>query len=64
MDKSGTCAIVLLIVDDLVFIANVGDSRAVLSRNQGTTIHDLSVDHKPGTKNEFHRIKANGGKVY
>lgn len=31
-DKSGSCAVVTLIVNDMCFIANVGDSRAVLSR--------------------------------
>jgi len=30
-DKSGSCAIVILIVHDVCYIANVGDSRAVLS---------------------------------
>ena len=35
IDKSGSCAIVVLIVGDMVYIANVGDSRAVLSVNSG-----------------------------
>ena len=30
-EKSGSCAIVVMIVDDMVYTANVGDSRAVLS---------------------------------
>jgi protein phosphatase 2C family protein 2/3 len=34
-DKSGSCAIVMLIIDDDVWIANTGDSRAVLSKSQG-----------------------------
>jgi protein phosphatase 2C family protein 2/3 len=32
-EKSGSCAIVLLIVGDICYAVNVGDSRAVLSSN-------------------------------
>lgn len=32
IDKSGSCAIVALIVEEMCYIANVGDSRAILSR--------------------------------
>jgi serine/threonine protein phosphatase PrpC len=35
LDKSGSCAIVTLFVDELCFIANVGDSRAVMSCSGG-----------------------------
>jgi serine/threonine protein phosphatase PrpC len=30
-DKSGSCACAVLISDDQVYVANVGDSRAILS---------------------------------
>jgi serine/threonine protein phosphatase PrpC len=30
-EKSGSCACAVMIVDDIVYVANVGDSRAVLS---------------------------------
>lgn len=32
LDKSGSCAITIMIVEDICYVANVGDSRAVLSR--------------------------------
>jgi serine/threonine protein phosphatase PrpC len=41
--------------------ANVGDSRAVLSRNKSAI--ELSVDHKPNSPSEKSRIEALGGKV-
>lgn len=34
-DKSGSCAIVMLIIDNDLWIANTGDSRAVLSSHMG-----------------------------
>merc|ERR1719233_1013790 len=44
-----------------IWIANCGDSRAVLSR--GGKAYALSVDHKPQDKAELARIKAAGGFV-
>lgn len=63
-DHSGSCAIVALLVDDICYIANVGDSRAVMSADQGATVSTLSTDHKPGDPDEFTRIVNNGGTVY
>ena len=34
-DKSGSCAIVMLIIDDDVWLANTGDSRAIMSAFNG-----------------------------
>ena len=57
MDKSGSCAIVVLIVGDMVYVANVGDSRAVLSSDSGKNVFPLSLDHKPGDDAEMRRIR-------
>lgn len=35
IERSGSCAIVALIVGEVCFVANVGDSRAVLSSSAG-----------------------------
>lgn len=63
----GSTAVVCYMHDDeesgevTIVSANVGDSRAVLSR--GGKAKDLTVDHKPNDKREKARIKKLGGKV-
>ena len=64
MDISGSCAIIILLVENQCYVANVGDSRAVLSSNKGKNIKPLSEDHKPSKKNEVLRIMNCGGKIY
>ena len=64
LDRSGSCAIVTLFVDDLCFTANVGDSRAILSCEGGKYSLSLSYDHKPNEKSESTRIIQAGGKIY
>ena len=63
-DKSGSCAIVCLIVDGECYVGNVGDSRAIMSAGSGERIMYLSRDHRPDDDNERKRIEENGGKVY
>lgn len=64
IEKSGSCAIVLLIIDETIYVANVGDSRAIISTDQGKIVYSLSKDHKPNCEEERRRIYSNGGKVY
>ena len=51
----------MLIIDNDVWIANTGDSRAVMSSNQGATYTQLSNDHKPSEDDEKQRILKAGG---
>ncbi|CAJ1331887.1 unnamed protein product [Effrenium voratum] len=48
-----------------LLVANLGDSRAVLCRQQGSTLgaRRLSEDHKPGRPDEQRRIESCGGVV-
>lgn len=64
LDWSGSCAIVVLFVEDRCFVANVGDSRAIMSSDLGDKIYCLSNDHKPTVESEVKRIVDNGGKIY
>lgn len=59
--SSGTTAIVALIRDNVLYVANIGDSRCVISR-EGTAI-DMSEDHKPEDELEMQRIKLAGGSI-
>jgi len=59
---SGGCtSLVVLIVENKIFVANVGDSRAVLCDNDQAV--RLSFDHKPGEESEQKRIMDLGGKI-
>jgi serine/threonine protein phosphatase PrpC len=64
IDRSGSCAIVIIIIDEMCYVANVGDSRAVMSADGGEKIFLLSTDHKPTEDVEMKRIIENGGKIY
>ncbi|GFX33001.1 probable protein phosphatase CG10417 [Trichonephila clavipes] len=58
---SGSTATVAVVSESRIYVANVGDSRCVLSRN-GQAI-DMSVDHKPDDPSERYRIVNAGGSV-
>ncbi|KAL7606241.1 hypothetical protein Lser_V15G17218 [Lactuca serriola] len=61
VDSMGSTAVVAVVSDKEIVVANCGDSRAVLSR--GGAAVPLSVDHKPDRPDELERIELSGGKV-
>ena len=63
-DESGACILIILIINNDMYIVNVGDCRAIISMNNGSKIKPLSIDHKPNNPKEYKRIIENNGHVY
>jgi len=59
---AGCTAIVAFVCGSKLYVANAGDSRGVLCRENGSA-HDLSFDHKPNGPIESSRIRKAGGFV-
>ncbi|KAI9074312.1 hypothetical protein K1719_043735 [Acacia pycnantha] len=57
----GSTAVVAILSQTHIIVANCGDSRAVLCR--GKEAIPLSADHKPNREDEWARIEAAGGRV-
>ena len=64
VDKSGSCALIALIVNNDLYAINLGDSRGLYSRDGGKELYQITRDHKPDSEQEKRRIEKNGGKVY
>ncbi|KAL5240486.1 hypothetical protein ACI65C_007896 [Semiaphis heraclei] len=58
---SGCTAVMALLVNDKLYVANAGDSRCVVSIDGKA--HDMSKDHKPEDEPELKRICKAGGRV-
>ena len=63
-DRSGSCAVVVIVVDKKIYVANVGDSRALFSEQSGKNFVVVTEDHKPNNEKEKKRIIKSRGHVY
>ncbi|KAK6177626.1 hypothetical protein SNE40_015687 [Patella caerulea] len=65
--KDGTTAVSVLVINDTMYIANLGDSKAILCRYNKTsgkyTALPLTTDHSPSVYEERKRIQKAGGTV-
>ncbi|XP_078490505.1 integrin-linked kinase-associated serine/threonine phosphatase 2C-like isoform X1 [Ciona intestinalis] len=65
--KDGTTACCVLVLNDTLYITNLGDSKAILCRYQSETKQHVSVplskDHNPSNYEERMRIQKAGGNV-
>ncbi|XP_051185529.1 probable protein phosphatase 2C 77 [Lolium perenne] len=60
--RGGACAATALVKDGELYVANVGDCRAVLGTRDGIATA-LTSDHTPGREDERLRIESSGGYV-
>lgn len=58
----GSTAVVAIVVENTLYVANAGDSRCVLGQESGVAVN-LSDDHKPNREDELLRIEAAHGQV-
>ena len=68
LEISGSTLIVVLLIDNKLYCANVGDSRAILAHRQASFFSKweniaLSIDHKPELPKEAERITKAGGRI-
>lgn len=62
LETSGACAVVCLVREGTIVVANLGDCRAMLLSREGYLL--LTRDHKPEDRGEKIRIIRHGGKIY
>jgi len=63
VDLSGSCASVVVVDANYVYIGNLGDSRVIGSFSNGRWIRQLTKDHKPDDTQELQRILKSGGGI-
>ena len=64
LDKSGSCSLTILIIDEWCFITYLGDSRGLYSFDSGKQLFQITRDHKPNDPIEKNRIEKAGGSIF
>ena len=63
-DNSGSCALIIIIINNICYTINLGDSRALYSYDSGSIFYQLSRDQKPNDPIEKDRIHKAGGSIF
>ena len=63
-DKSGSCAVSIILIDEWCFVTNLGDSRGLYSIDSGNKLLQITRDQKPNDPIEKERIEKAGGSIY
>ena len=64
IEHSGSCAIIVIIIDNNCYVTNLGDSRALYSESGSKKVIQITKDHKPNDPEEKDRIYKSGGHIY
>ena len=64
LDKSGSCALSAIMINEWCFISYLGDSRGLYSFDSGTQLFQITRDHKPNDVTERTRIERVGGRIF
>ncbi|RIA93841.1 hypothetical protein C1645_690376 [Glomus cerebriforme] len=59
-NKSGASGLVVYISGTILYVANVGDTRAVIGRNNGNA-HEIASNHSKISPSEIERVREAGG---
>ena len=59
--NSGACTVNLFLIDDMIYIVNLGDCKVLLSQNHISNFNEITIQHNDKNKNENKRILNHGG---
>lgn len=63
-DSSGSCASVVIIANDQCYVANLGNSKVLVSEDTSQKIYNLFLGHDANNNKEKKRIEEFGGYIY
>ena len=64
LDKSQSCDLVMIIINDVLFSINLGDSRSLYSYDTGKYLYYITRNHKSNDKIEKKELKVQVKKFF